>query len=596
MPKLDLTRAIQIKGAGGNIAKLKGSGFLWEAPYLAGGEHPDLIADFERERYLHSGEVQAAFSDLATFARASGATYTDATGTIQTVASNVPRIGHHVWDGSAWVNKGLLLESEARTNLVTYSEDFTDASWVKLNTTVTANSTTSPDGTQTADKLVETADTGSHQISDTIGTATSGVSYTLSCFAKAAERNFAYLQFDGAAFPGVLADRLVFFNLSTGAVGTTGASWDSVGIEEFGDGWYRIHGTMTADAAADFAGYINIASADGSSSYAGDGTSGIYIWGAQLEVGSTRSSHIPTSGATATRAAETLTIPAANLPYPEPVVIGEELVTNGTFDTDVSGWSAGGSASIASVSQQLQVASTTAYGRAEQNVGVLSDDGVYLLSVDFVSTTGAGEKADVKLTNPHGTFSVPLGASPGTHEVVFRGSSSFNTISVGDYNDAGAVTVFDNISVKEINPLAVSIAMEGTMTYADEGKGVQEIFLRWQLDGNNRIQNYLDTNSTNVGQIVYVQSEGGITDATRSAFNAYSPGVNVPFNIASRHGSTFINGAVGGTALTADTTPVALPDLSATDLQLGYDFMGTIKTFRMWGADIGDTGISGASS
>ena len=69
----------------------------------------------------------------------------------------------------------------------------------------------------------------------------------------------------------------------------------------------------------------------------------------------------------------------------------------------------------------------------------------------------------------------------------------------------------------------------------------------------------------------------------------------MPYNIASRHGSTFINGAVDGVALTANTTPVALPDLSSTDLDLGYDYMGTINQFRVWSQDLGDTGIVDAT-
>ena len=76
----------------------------------------------------------------------------------------------------------------------------------------------------------------------------------------------------------------------------------------------------------------------------------------------------------------------------------------------------------------------------------------------------------------------------------------------------------------------------------------------------------------------------------------YTPDINVPFNIASRHGSTFINGAVDGTALTANTTPTALPDLSSTDMQIGSTFMGTIKLFRVWADDLTDEGIEEAST
>jgi hypothetical protein len=81
----------------------------------------------------------------------------------------------------------------------------------------------------------------------------------------------------------------------------------------------------------------------------------------------------------------------------------------------------------------------------------------------------------------------------------------------------------------------------------------------------------------------------------QGSVTAYTPGVLVPYNIASRHGSTFINGAVDGVALTADTTPVALPDLSATDFNLGFDYMGTISMLRVWADDLADVGIAEAT-
>jgi hypothetical protein len=59
---------------------------------------------------------------------------------------------------------------------------------------------------------------------------------------------------------------------------------------------------------------------------------------------------------------------------------------------------------------------------------------------------------------------------------------------------------------------------------------------------------------------------------------------------------TFLNGAVDGVALTANTTPTNLPDLSATDLELAYDYMGTVERFRVWGLDLGDGGIELASA
>ena len=93
-----------------------------------------------------------------------------------------------------------------------------------------------------------------------------------------------------------------------------------------------------------------------------------------------------------------------------------------------------------------------------------------------------------------------------------------------------------------------------------------------------------------------MQADAGVVDLVQDTTQPYSPGINVPFNIASRHGSTFINGAIDGTALTADTTPTALPDLSATALQVGYDHMGNIGMLRVWADDLGDSGIATASA
>jgi hypothetical protein len=135
------------------------------------------------------------------------------------------------------------------------------------------------------------------------------------------------------------------------------------------------------------------------------------------------------------------------------------------------------------------------------------------------------------------------------------------------------------------------------MTYADESEAVQYEFFRWgNISIADGIGQYPATNSTRIGAIGFRQKASGVTDALASAGDTYSPGINVPFNVASRHGSTFINGATDGTALTADTTPVALPDLSATNLQLAFNYMGCLKIFRMWGKDIGDAGLEEATT
>jgi hypothetical protein len=144
----------------------------------------------------------------------------------------------------------------------------------------------------------------------------------------------------------------------------------------------------------------------------------------------------------------------------------------------------------------------------------------------------------------------------------------------------------------------MSIQMDGKMTYADRNLIREVQFVEWLADANNGIEQFAcsGTGFFPNGAVAFFQ-EAAATTSLRVTPAATLPfGVNVPFSISSRHGSTFINGAVGGTALTADTAPTALPNLSSTNLNLGQAFMGTIGQFRMWSDDITDTGITEAST
>ena len=137
--------------------------------------------------------------------------------------------------------------------------------------------------------------------------------------------------------------------------------------------------------------------------------------------------------------------------------------------------------------------------------------------------------------------------------------------------------------------------MDGRMTYADEGVEEQQTLLAWgDPTATNYIVANLDTDSTDTGEINFEQDNAGTPDTITS--DTLTPGVLVPFNISSRHGSTFVNGAVDGVSLTADTTPKALPDLSSTNLEIAQDFMGTIGTFRQFAGDIGDAGLVTATN
>lgn len=228
------------------------------------------------------------------FTRASIATRVNSEGLIETVASGVPRLDYPLLNGVVQSCPALLLEP-ARTNSIIYSQDFDNADWVKSATSVTANDVVSPNGSQNADLITEDTATGEHRVQDVLS-LTSGISYTFSVFAKDNGRGFIRLRLENS---GVGSGQInAFFDLQNGLTPTSGAS-----IEYYGDGWYRCIATGTTNTTT-YLAKINLANSDSSVSYTGDGTSGVYLWGAQLEAGSYATSYIPTSGTTVARAAE----------------------------------------------------------------------------------------------------------------------------------------------------------------------------------------------------------------------------------------------------------------------------------------------------
>jgi len=219
------------------------------------------------------------------FTRASTATRVNASGLIETVASGVPRLDYL---GSTCPK--LLLEPQ-RTNLVTFSEQFDNAAWSKEDiSSVTANAIVSPDGSTNADLVIPNTTSTDHSIYQS---ATAAVSQTFSVFAKAGGYNFIFL----GANNGVASDG-VFFNLTNGTI-SQNTSVFTAKIESYGNGWYR----CSISAASWPVTYAIICtSANGTSFvHAGNGTSGVYVWGAQLELGAYATSYIPTLGTSVTR-------------------------------------------------------------------------------------------------------------------------------------------------------------------------------------------------------------------------------------------------------------------------------------------------------
>jgi hypothetical protein len=196
----------------------------------------------------------------------------------------------------------LLLEPQ-RTNLATFSEQFDNAAWVKSNTSVTANSTTSPSGLVNADTLTADGTSNQHVIQQPLS-FTLNVAYSISFYVKKSTNNFVQI-----CTYNVSGGQFANFDINSGVVGTLGVTFGTAptsSITSVGDGWYRCTMTFTASATASSGVVIALVSSSSAARLEVNTlNTSVFLWGAQIELGAYPTSYIPTTAATVTRNTDT---------------------------------------------------------------------------------------------------------------------------------------------------------------------------------------------------------------------------------------------------------------------------------------------------
>ena len=196
---------------------------------------------------------------------------------------------------SAIIESGRIDLKGGGSNLFSFSEQFDNAYWGKTNATVITDSIIAPDGTLTADTLTENTVTGLHNLSRSIDFSTPiGSFFSFSVFAKANGRTQLRLATAHGAGGGSI---FVDFDLVAETATPTGTNV-SGSIVDVGDGWYRCNMVGQDNQGGNRGATINLLST-GAISYAGDGTSGMYVWGAQIEESTTVGNYVETEATSA---------------------------------------------------------------------------------------------------------------------------------------------------------------------------------------------------------------------------------------------------------------------------------------------------------
>ena len=392
---------------------------------------PQLEDQFTATSYIPSTDTFTS--------RASTATYFDSTdGLLKTAAINTAR---PFFNPIARTNTGLLLEG-AITNYMNNTETLSGNNALA---TITSNAITAPDGTLTADKLVEasgvTLTKQSFMQANTSAFTTPGTWCTVSIFAKAGERYKFQLDISDAVFTP--SDNAVF-DLLAGTVSYVGSY--SADIIPYPNGWYRCSLTAKVVTATTGGMFLNLLDNSGSGTYTGDGTSGVYFWGWQLENNQWPTSYIPATTATyVTRSADVYTSTATTRSRDEIYIQGANFTTgwyNQKEGTLIADWIEGPTA----FSRVPGIISLNAGSNAFINrIDIRRQDPTYIAS--YISVNGINSSA-VALTTNH-AFKQRLKAAAAYKQNDFAFGFSGNTTFATD--TSGNTPTVDRLQIGSID-------------------------------------------------------------------------------------------------------------------------------------------------
>lgn len=412
-----------------------------------------------------------------------------------------------------------------RYNLLNYTEQFDNAYWTKSKVTISANATTAPDGTVTADKIVHAPTTlDSAGVSVTTPISFVAGQYIFSISAKKLEARYVQVLFSTA-----LTTEFVDFDTDTGTI--TGGTYVSASITSQNSEFFRVSVTVNFAAASGniFIRLVDTATAIRNATFSGAAGNGLFIWGAQLQLGSTATTYQPiTDGIQDYYTYQAQPVMFQDSAGTTPVTAVEQPVG---LLLDKSKGLALGSENVTSPITGTLGASYTIVGDTLVRNG--STGTAFLLSSGAVPTTTKTYLATFTVSNFSGDATgVRVGG--GTAYGPFSGNGTFSLRVLGGgvggaitflpWGGGAATATYSNISVKE---LAGNHARQSTGTKRPVLSARYNLLTRteefdnavWTAGGTTMTGSKTINTTTGVSAYRYIQIASGVSPNTSYTYS-----------------------------------------------------------------------------